>query len=694
MQKFTQRHLIFFILSCFLLLTSLSVSLAATQEAKLLANDGLPNDEFGFAVAIDGNRAVVGSVTDDGLGIDSGSAYIFEFDGSTWTESAKLVASDETASDIFGHTVSLDGNRVLIGAYENTSGRGAAYVFDFDGSTWTETAKLTASDGVIGDQFGISISLDGNRALIGARANDDAGVNSGSAYIFDFDGSTWTETVKLVASDAFAFDYFGTSVSLDGDRALIGANEDDDNGNESGSAYIFAFDGSSWSETDKLTASDGHNADFFGRSVALGSNRAVIGAYADDDKGIDSGSAYIFDFDGSSWSETDKLTASDGDTDDKFGYSVSLYGSRVLIGAYLDDDNGVDSGSAYVFDFDGSSWSQTEKIIPIDGDDGDIFGRGVALDGNTALIGAYLDDDKGSDSGSAYIFDVTPDQACDITFSPATVYEGDSFTVTLGCNTLAADAYGIQTGHDASGLLTTTDTAYAYGAFANTTGFSEFQNVYSNLSGGTFTGYLQGQATGVTAPFSIASIPYTTYIGQTADSVANFNYTQLIVGDIDGAELVGSVPLGNLFSITILYKLSLDLSVDSDAIFAPNILGAQATVDADSFGPQNIVPGTQVLSFTDEFESSTPTVSADATGYLSCTSSLALPASLNNQTVTLTAGDANDDDTIDAGDVTAIITNYGTAASGDVNGDATVNILDLIHVGRNFGQTAGTCIVN
>jgi uncharacterized repeat protein (TIGR01451 family) len=377
------------------------------ETDKLTASDGAAFDQFGYSVSLSGDRALIGAHLDDDSGTDSGSAYVFDFDGTSWSETDKLIA-DGAAGDQFGVSVSLAGDRALIGTRsddDNGSGSGSAYVFDFDGTSWSETAKLTASDGAASDYFGWSVSLSGDRALIGAHRDDENGSDSGSAYVFDFDGSTWSETAKLTASDGAALDHFGWSVSLLGDRALIGAYRDEDNGFLSGSAYVFDFNGTSWSETDKLTANDGAAGDEFGYSVSLSGDRALIGAYLDDDNGTNSGSAYVFDFNGTSWSETDKLTASDGAASDNFGWSVSLSGDRALIGANRDDDRGTDSGSAYVFDFSGTSWSETSKLTPTDGAAGDFFGSSISLSGNRALISAHFDDDSGSDSGSAYVFD-------------------------------------------------------------------------------------------------------------------------------------------------------------------------------------------------------------------------------------------------------------------------------------------------
>jgi uncharacterized repeat protein (TIGR01451 family) len=379
------------------------------EEAVLLPADGESGDQFGVSVSLSGDRALIGADRDDSVtGGDSGSAYVFDFNGTSWSETAKLTASDGAASDRFGVSVSLSGDRALIGARlddDDGSSSGSAYVFDFNGTSWSETAKLTASDGAASDVFGNSVSLSGDRALIGARLDDDSGSDSGSAYVFDFDGSSWSETAKLTATDGATSDAFGYSVSLSGDRALIGAVFDDDSGSSSGSAYVFDFNGTSWSETAKLTASDGAASDQFGLSVSLSGDRALIGARLDDDNGSSSGSAYVFDFNGTSWSQADKLTASDGAAGDWFGWSVSLSGDRALIGANLDDDSGTDSGSAYVFDFNGTSWSETDKLMPPDGAASDEFGYSVSLSGDRALIGARLDDDRGSDSGSAYVFD-------------------------------------------------------------------------------------------------------------------------------------------------------------------------------------------------------------------------------------------------------------------------------------------------
>ena len=231
-------------------------------------------------------------------------------------------------------------------------------------SGWTQVAKLTADDGAASDGFGISVSIDGDTVVVGAHADDDKGSQSGSAYVFTRDAASdlasgWTHVAKLTADDGAAYDEFGYSVSIDGDTVVIGANKDRDKGINSGSAYVFtratASDlASGWTQVAKLTADDGAADDYFGSSVSIDGDTVVIGAKCDDDKGDKSGSAYVFtratasDL-ASGWTQVAKLTDVDGAASDIFGYSVSIGGGTVVIGAYEDDDKGSNSGSAHVF---------------------------------------------------------------------------------------------------------------------------------------------------------------------------------------------------------------------------------------------------------------------------------------------------------------------------------------------------------
>ena len=244
--------------------------------------------------------------------------------------------------------MSISGDRCLIGAVGGDS-NGSAYIFEWNSTNWSQQAKLTASDGNDGDAFGGLVSMDGDRCVIGAWHDDDNGSSSGSAYIFEWNGISWIEREKLTPSDGDALDYFGTGAGISGNRCIVGANGNDDNGSSSGSAYIFEWNGTSWIQQAKLTVSDAGANDYFGGDVGMSGDRCIVGAFGDDDGGSN-GSAYIFEWNGASWIQQEKLKASDGGLIDVFGYSVSISGDRCIISAHCDDDNGFQSGSAYIYD--------------------------------------------------------------------------------------------------------------------------------------------------------------------------------------------------------------------------------------------------------------------------------------------------------------------------------------------------------
>jgi len=373
------------------------------EQAKLLASDGEDIDRFGHSVSIDSDYALIGAFADDDNGDKSGSAYVFKRNGSTWNQHDKLLPSDGEAGDYFGVSISMDADYAIIGARkddDNGDGSGSAYVFKFNGSSWVEEQKLLASDGAVLDGFGGSVSIDGDYALVGARA-DDGG--KGSAYIFKRNGTTWTEEAKLLASDGAVDDLFGHSVSIDGDYAIVGVRYDDDNGDGSGSVYVFKFNGSSWVEEQKLLASDGVVGDSFGVSVSIDGDYVLIGAF-DPYAGADSGAAYIFKRNGTDWIEEVKLLPSGGSSDDGFGFSVSIEDDYVIVGAIDDDDIGHDSGSAYVFKYNGITWVENSKLLASDGAAYDEFGVSVSISADYAIIGARSDNDNGSECGSAYVF--------------------------------------------------------------------------------------------------------------------------------------------------------------------------------------------------------------------------------------------------------------------------------------------------
>ena len=386
----------------------------AEEEAKLLAADGTPGSFFGMSVALDDDTAFIGRsgfiTCCDEL---QAAVYVFTRADGIWTQDVKLLPSDAEPfiNRGFGVSVALDGNTVVIGAWLDNApifGSGSAYVFTRVEGVWTEQVKLTASDGDgVSDHFGVSVALDGDTAVIGTWLDDDNGADSGSAYVFTGAGDVWTQQAKLLPSDGAPADHFGRSVAIFGDTALIGAYQDDDNGVDSGSAYVFLRAEGVWAQQAKLVPADGAPSDEFGLTVALDGDTALIGAHWDDDNGADSGSAYVFTGAGESWMQQTKLLPADGAPSSQFGLRVALDGDTAVIGAYRDDDNGVDSGAAYVFTRAGDVWAPQGKLLSADGAPADEFGVTVAIDGDTTVIGAWRDDDSGPDSGSAYVFRCT-----------------------------------------------------------------------------------------------------------------------------------------------------------------------------------------------------------------------------------------------------------------------------------------------
>ena len=397
------------------------------QNAKLTASDALPNDSFGYSVAVDGDTVVVGAPFDDaGTKTDSGVAYVFVKPVTGWATTATVSATLDAntakqAGDLFGQSVAVHGDTIVVGApLEDSppgSNQGAAYVFTKPAGGWsgapTQSAKLRASDKAVGDQFGHSVAINGDTVAVGASGDDSA---RGSVYVFVKPAGGWSgntnQNAKLIAFDGLAGDSLGSSVAVSGDTILTGAHLDDLGVNiDVGSAYVFVEPVGGWSgnlaEIAKLTASDGVAAYHFGQSLAMSGSTAVIGA---------AGSAYVFVEPAGGWSgslfENAKLTASDGVATDNFGHSVAASGDAIVVGAYQHQIGiNVSQGSAYVFRKPAGGWSgnllEETKLTASDGAANDDFGFSVAVSGPTVVLGAS---GFNANQGAAYVFggDVTP----------------------------------------------------------------------------------------------------------------------------------------------------------------------------------------------------------------------------------------------------------------------------------------------
>ena len=412
--KLVQRNLLPVMLSLlFILLAAPGINgqapLQVTNEiAKLLASDGAAGDHFGFAVAVSGDTAVVGAPHDSDNGGVSGSAFVFVLNGTSWDQQAKLLASDGFSGDSFGSSVAVSGDTVVVAAHgddDNGNFSGSVYVFVRNGTNWDQQAKLLASDGTPLDALGASaLALSGDTVVAGAHGHPN-GDNFGAAYVFVRSGTSWYQQAKLLADDGEVGDFFGVSVDVSGDTAVVGATVDD---NQTGSAYVFVRSGTVWSQQAKLLGSG--TTSHFGLSVAVSGDTAVVGGGDLDGVG-GSGAAWVFVRSGTSWFQQAKMLPSDGAQGDQFGGRVAVSGDVAVAGASQDDDQGTNSGSAYVFRRNGTSWSQQTKLLASDGAQDDWLGAwSVAVSGDTVVVAADLHDDRGENSGAAYVFDLDPDK--------------------------------------------------------------------------------------------------------------------------------------------------------------------------------------------------------------------------------------------------------------------------------------------
>ncbi len=393
-----------------------------------------------------------------------------------FVQQAKLTASDGAANDNFGNSVSVSGNTVVVGAWNAKVGantlQGAAYVFTAPSSGWanmTQTAKLTASGGAASDDFGVSVSIDGNTVVVGA-SGAKVGSNStqGAAYVFVKPASGWanmTQTAKLTASGGAASDNFGVSVSVSGNTVVVGAWNAKVGANTlQGAAYVFTKPSSGWAnmtQTAKLTASDGAASDNFGDSVSVSGNTVVVGAPgAKVGANNGQGAAYVFTEPGSAWAnmtQTAKLTASDGAAGDYFGGAVSVSGNTAVVGApWAKVGANTLQGAAYVFTEPGSAWAsmtQTAKLTASDGAAGDVFGDSVSVSGNMVVVGALgATVGANGDQGAAYVFTEPGSAWANMTqtakLAASDGAAGDYFgkSVSVSGNTVAVGAFEAKVG--------------------------------------------------------------------------------------------------------------------------------------------------------------------------------------------------------------------------------------------------------
>lgn len=428
------------------------------QQAYLKASNTSAGDTFGNGVAISGDTAVVGAPFEGTSFMNSGAAYVFVRNGTTWSQQTFLKASNAGMNDLFGNSVAIDGNTIVVGApvegsdatgvngdgsNDNATASGAAYVFVRNGTTWSQQAYLKASNTGMDDAFGVSVAVSGDTIVVGAdnEASSATGVNgsggnnnagqSGAAYVFVRNGVTWTQQAYLKASNTGSGDFFGRSVGVSGNTVVVGAFFEDStatgvNGSQgngassSGAAYVFFRAGGTWSQQAYLKASNTDAGDQFGGAVAISGDTIVVAAAREasaatgvngdqaDDNAFDAGAAYVFVRNAGVWSQQAYVKASNGEAADVFGWSVAVAGDAMVIGAASESSNatGVNgngndnsasgSGAAYLFVRNGTNWGQLAYLKASNTEMNDFFGGAASVSGDTVLIGALSEGSGGT----------------------------------------------------------------------------------------------------------------------------------------------------------------------------------------------------------------------------------------------------------------------------------------------------------
>ncbi|MDN5864932.1 MAG: FG-GAP repeat protein, partial [Gammaproteobacteria bacterium] len=382
-------------------------------EQKVTASDAGANNVFGRAVAVNESTAFITNLPYDP---DTGqplpvTVYVFTKGSGTWSQTQSFPAPDGTWGSGWGPSIIINGNTAFIGSYGATIngnvGQGAVYVYGKQNGNWVQEEMITASDGQAYSYFGKVIAFSGNTLMVGSFP----GAHIGSTYVFTKSNGVWTQTQKITASDPDYWISLGHAIAINETTAFIRKTESNKQTGEEppGKVLVYTKSNGSWMQTQMLGASDGMSGDHFGRSIAFNGTTAIIGAdNAEIDGSVFQGAAYIFTESGSTWSQTQKLVASDGTANRWFGIWIALSGSRALI-ADQPYDNGtwLHQPQVYVFANTGGTWSETRRFASADTSGDDFFGSGIALDGTIALISAPDDSSNGSQyQGAAYFYGV------------------------------------------------------------------------------------------------------------------------------------------------------------------------------------------------------------------------------------------------------------------------------------------------
>ncbi len=470
------------------------------QIKKLIASDGTPSDAF-YVTAISDETIVVGA---SGINNGTGAAYIFERKqggADSWGGGKKLTPSDAEMGEAFGAALAISGDTIVVGAYQNNSHRGAAYVFERNqggAGNWGQVKKFTASDVADPDFFASAIAINGDTILVGAYHKQ---FFTGAAYIFGRNqggAGNWGQVKKLTASDAANNDSFGSSVAINGDTAVIGALGKNSN---VGAAYVFERNqggASVWGQVKKFALGDGMPQDAFGNSVGISVNTIVVGAFG---RNSTAGAAYVFERNqggAGNWGQVQTLTASNGAVADRFGVSIGITGDVIVVGA---DQNNENAGAAYLFGRNQGgtgNWGQMQKLTANDGAAFDYFGEAIGIMGNAAtgyrvIIGALY---ANGQAGAAYLFSNLCSASSSLTPPSLPIAQvGTPYSQTITALPSGSYTYSVSSGVLPDGLALNSTTGVISGT-PSQRGLFSFRVTAVNLGGcASFIGYVINVAT-------------------------------------------------------------------------------------------------------------------------------------------------------------------------------------------------------
>ena len=351
-------------------------------------------------IAISANR-------DEPSGENSGSVYLYRLDENIIVEEQKIFPADGDFNDYFGKSISLYGEWLAISSvYDNDNGNksGSVYIYHLSNNYWIEYSKIVPIDGLPYDRFGYCLDIYANTLAVGSVFDDDLGENAGSVYIYSLDNNEWVFSQKIYANINNDDNNFGIKLSIYDDIVAVSSiNADVDYLNQ-GLVDIFSLHSDGiWSYDQTILSLSPNNYDYFGISIDVYKNIIAVGAYFDDQINNNSGAVYLYEKISNNWIPIDNITSIDAYANDNFGLSLSVYDDWLVVGS-IDDDNGINSGSAYIYHKENDEYIEKIKILPSDGSEYDEFSSSIYLNENNLIVGSKYDDDMGTDSGSAYLF--------------------------------------------------------------------------------------------------------------------------------------------------------------------------------------------------------------------------------------------------------------------------------------------------